>query len=104
MVIGDGGANPGGIRTVVVGTVGKSQSTASIVESRLCGVPTFFVSVVDKDRTVDSVVVTLLVDIGLDLPKVRQELVKTPEVISRSRPPIKVVWNPTVERGGIDGT
>ena len=62
------------------------------------------VGMVDKNRSVGSMVVAVLVYIGLHLPEVREDLLEAPQVISQCRPAVEIIWNSPVERRRIDGT
>jgi hypothetical protein len=60
--------------------------------------------VMDKYRPVFSMIVIMIINVGLDLSKIGQDLLEAPLVVAASGPALKVIGNPTVEGRGVDGT
>jgi hypothetical protein len=53
--------------------------------------------VVDKYRTVLSMMVIMIINVGLDLSKIGQDFLEAPLVVAARGPAIEVIGNPAVE-------
>ena len=97
MVVGDAGSDPCCVRAVVVQASGKSGSAAGFVEGVLHRMPVFSARVVNEYRTVGAMKVVVVVNIGLNLPEVRQDFPETPAIIAQRGPVVEVFRVPAIE-------
>jgi hypothetical protein len=58
---------------------------------------------VHKDWTLSAMIIIVKVNVGLDLPKVREDLLEAPLVVAASGPGIKIFGDTSVEGRGVDG-
>jgi hypothetical protein len=97
VVVGDGRAYTRSVRAIVVRAIWEAGGPAGIVEGLLGRMPLIPSGVMDKYRPVFSMIVIMIINVGLDLSKIGQDLLEAPLVVAASGPALKVIGNPTVE-------
>src|SRR6266540_1752684 len=65
--------------------------------------PLLSTGMVDEDRPVASMILVMVVNVGLDRPEVRKDLIKPPLVIAASGPAIRIIRDAPVEGRRVDG-
>ena len=97
VVVGNAGADAGGVRMVVVSGGGVARGNAGVVEGPLGWVPCIGVGMMDEDRALGAVEIVGVVSIGLHAPEVRERPLVAPGVVAPGSPGIVVVRRAPVE-------
>src|SRR2546430_10445403 len=103
MIVGDRRTDTRSVGAIVVRALRKARGPAGVVEGPLGWMPRCSVGMVHKDRPLGSMIIIMKVNVGLDLPEVREDLLEAPLLIAAGGPGIKIFGYPTVEGRGVDG-
>src|SRR5262249_46637961 len=82
VIVGDRGPYTRSIGAIVVWAIRKAGGLTGVIEGALGPMPCLCVGMVDKDWAVCAMVVILIVNVGLDFPEVRQDLLEVPLVVT----------------------
>ena len=103
MIVGDRRAYTRSARAIVVWALRKARGAAGVVEGPLGWMPRCAVGMVHKDWTLGTMIIIVKVNVGLDLPEVREDLLEAPLVVAASGPGVKIFGDTSVEGRGVDG-
>ena len=102
VIVGDRRTYPRRAGAIVVRALREAGGPAGVVEGPLGRMPRRSVGVVHKDWTLCAMIVIVIVNVGLDFPEVRQDLLEVPLVVTIRGPELKVLGHPPVEGRGVD--
>jgi hypothetical protein len=104
VVIRDGWPDTRRVGAIMVQTLRKARVPTGIVECPLARMPLLSIGMVDKDRTVASMVFVMIVNVGLNRPEVWKDVVETPLVVAANSPAREIIRDAPIEGRRVDGT